>query len=461
MSGPDTPDYQRGGVAPGTLLATFAGTVLTGTVHPPSNTDVLWINSAQQGSFKPQVLAANSGISFPVFPVKYVGNGGVPGFYWVALVEIQQGQGITVVWTGRGAVGWQVFAQSGGRAVYDLAIAQASGFNGNPADETMLLVGGWDGTDYRILLTDATGALVVAGSTFPNVVGVPGAAPPPDALQVAGTDGALLRVPLLDGTGRVLSIDQNLALAIAARGAALPADALLAAGSDGANLRALLTDAAGHPLTIDQTIAALTQVIGSAHPGSVLQIGGQDGTNSRAFFTDAAGRLRTVDNGIASIVGAPTFAIPADAAMVAFTDGVSLRVPITSKSALPYMIPSAPSQLTGDRPPNDLLFTGGTAATDFNVIIGAPGAGKRIRIFYISIQSADVGAGVASAIFVYDNISIAHLAVSRAIQTAITVGQLYGYPSGIPLTTNAGVEITNNASGVAYDFAVTYTIETI
>lgn len=409
MSGPDTPDYQRGTVAPGIFVGEFTGAELSGTVSPPPNSDVLWIDSAQYGGAIPSVEDADSGAEYPVYLVKGSTGFGTPQFYWVALIEYPATNGIAIEWTSRGAVGWAVFAQAGGRIVYDLAVAAVMGENGTPVGSSLILVGGTDGTDYRALLTDSTGKLLTSGPSFPAIYGPPGAAPPADALYVAGTDGTDLRGLAVDSSGRAETIDQNLKSTV------------------------------GTP--------------GSADPGEGVQVGGSDGTDFRALFTDTQGRPLVKDFYLALATGGIGAATPNDAVLAGASDGTLLRGIRSNEAGIQYVIPSAPATAASDHPPNELLHAGGFASASVPGLLAAPGAGLRYRVFICQlVVLSSTGAG-----HLLDHVSGSVFAAGSNLGACMITFP----PTGLPLSADAAIDYTQDSGTPAMFIMLGYTIETV
>lgn len=458
MSAPDAPDNQRATVAGQVLLGHFAETTVEATIELPPNVTHLWV-------FLPpppdppglSVVGATTGIGYPCYPFD-PGPSTDPNLCVLCAVSPTVDGSVILNWGSSPGAPWYVVGDTGPRIVIDAALALAAGTPGFAAPRDAIQVAGTDGTTQRALLTDASGRLETVGTAFPPVYAPTGTTAPADALQVGGSDGANIRAVLVDAAGHQLTIDQVLKLAIGLPGVAVPANIVQVGGTDGANLRALLVDASGRVSVSDTVIAACIAVLAAAHPADAVQVAGNDGTALRALLTDASGhalvidtkleaaittpgsaptadfvaiggsdgavaraalldasgRLLVIDSKLEAAIGLPTVAVPSDAVMTGWTDGVSLRVPITSKSALPYMIPSAPSQLTADRPPNELLWASTNAVAVNTNVVAAPGAGKRVRLYYVSafpdtaageyaLEATEIG---GSTIFFCVNVSV-------------------------------------------------------
>lgn len=406
MSYADTPDNQRGTVAADLLVAAIAAGQPNATVEVPVNCKALWLVTGPTPDPTVTVTGAGTGVVYPVYAFWTQDVSGDFNLCAVVFISSQADVSAHIHWAVAPAGEWLVIADDGDRFTLDAAIAAATANPGTVNPLYAVQVAGSDGTSLRTLKTDATGALAVTGSTFPPVYGPPGAALPADALLAAGSDGTDLRALLTDATGRLLVAEAKLELAIAALGAALPADALLVAGSDGIDLRAVLTDVAGHQLTVDQTLKFA--------------------------------------------IGAPTATDPTEAVFVGFTDGANLRVPITSKSAVQYAIPSAPSTAAGDHPPVECGVVAGARLPSATVLLPAPGAGKRYRVFSIVLTPETTGNWAE----VQDTLTPAAI-MAVANQTGY---MSYG-PTGIAIATNAPLAVLTSA-GLA-SVTMCYTTETV
>jgi hypothetical protein len=412
VSNADTPDNSRGAVATQSYLGVYGSGSSSETVTLPDNTVCLWIvRQNVAGASAPAVLG-NDAVEWPVYPLLTVAGEEAP-LVWLCPVLRRSASQVTVTWSPMAPdATWWLISDSGPRVNVDAVMASTVAAPGFAAPAGAVQVAGSDGTDLRALLVDSSGRLVTSGSGFPAVYGAPGAAIPADALMVGGSDGTDLRALSTDASGHPQTIDQNLKLAIAAAGAAIPADVVQVGGSDGTDLRALSTDASGHPQTIDQNLKLTIAAAGAAVPADVVQVGGSDGTDLRALRTDQQG--------------------------------------------VPYAIPSAPGEATADRPPNELKYVSVLAAAYPTTLIAAPGAGKRIRLFYLQAYALVNTAN-------YYVVCTVNSANVYAILSEVPAGQTLA-PAVFPLTglacdANTAVNIGGNA-GTAGATAG-YTIETI
>lgn len=152
--------------------------------------------------------------------------------------------------------------------------AAGAATTGNP-----VLVAGSDGTNARILTTDASGRVVMVG---PAATGVAVAGNP---VLMAGSDGTLVRNVSTDASGRQVMVGP------AAAGAAVAGNPVLMAGSDGTNARNVTTDTAGRQVMVGAAAA------GAAVDGNPVLVAGTDGTNARGLSVDSSGRPNVVANG--------------------------------------------------------------------------------------------------------------------------------------------------------------------
>jgi hypothetical protein len=200
---------------------------------------------------------------------------------------------------------------------------------------------------------------------------------------------------------------------------------------------------AAYPINIMNLLGVTS---GITYPGVKLVQGAI--TGQAVFIFDAA---PSVDQTMRIGGGSPGNPL----SIVVYADSGVHIVADTSKLAnqqgLQYVVPSAPGPLLGDHPPNELSLAGQYNVAAGGVLVAAPGAGKRLRVF-----SANVVAHTAGAIAgLYDAVTASYLVFCGSG----TSGTVSGYPSGIPLSANSGIVFgtsAGNASG-----SVTYTTETI
>lgn len=199
----------------------------------------------------------------------------------------------------------------------------------------------------------------------------------------------------------------------------------------------------------------LEQVIGKdgiTGPTRSVQVAGQDASNVlHPLLIDSLGRLETADQVLDLAVAATGAVAPADAVQIGGTDTLHLQALRMNRQGLPYVIPSAPSIVTGDHPPNELLVASGSFAAN-TVLLAAPGAGKRYRIFAANL--AAIGANTSG--YIEDTVSGQFFIVTcEGASASLTYG-----PTGLPLSSNGAVEYIL-VNGVTMNVVVVYTLETI
>jgi hypothetical protein len=457
VSAIDSPDHVRGAAPASQQVINVAGGIAATTFDLPLNATVLWIFATGTEIGTPlKVVGITSGVSYPTFEVAS-NNLDTNDRSHVAYVSQQTDPTVTVTWATAPTGAWFIVAVSGGSVSVDPALAGSIAPPATPSPGWGVQVAGTDGTDLRVLLTDNTGKLMTTGGSFPPVYAAPGTANPADALAVGGTDGTDLRVILTDSSGHVLSIDQVLKLAVAPLGAAIPADAVMVAGTDGVSVYALSTDTVGRLQTQDINLFETIAPPGTAAPVDAVQVAGTDGTDLRVLFTNAAGELLTVDQVLAGVTTILGHAIPGSGVMMGGSDGTDLRALRTDQRGIPYAIPSAPDTATGDRPPTELLWASNTSTAVSVALVPAPGAGKRIRVFFINAFAIT---GTASY-FIQCPLpggTTAYPIVSESPAGATPPAVLLPL-TGLLLDTNAQVTLGINAGNAGATIA--YTIETV
>lgn len=457
MTNADTPDYQRGVVSAQKLLAAVGPPAATVTVTLPPNTEALWIIGAPPPDAAPTVTGVETGASYPCIPLLATVTTPVEFVPFVALVSPDVDAQVVVNVGSATTATWYVVADTGGRFTLDVLLADAMTSNFQPSPGLALQVAGWDGTDLHILLTDSTGALVTSGSTFPPVYAARGAALPADALLVGGSDGTDLRAILTDTAGHLLTLDQTLKLVVAALNAATPADAVLVAGSDGTDLRALLTDNTGKLQVAGATFPAVFGANGVANPANALIVAGTDGTDLRYLVTTPLNRLLVSDEKLDASIGLPAAAFPTDVVQIGGNDGFDLRALLLNTKGMPWAIPTVPNPFTGDHPPNEIQWASNSTGAGTVAVVAAPGAGKRIRVFYGAFwpdNAACSGYLLAASV----------AGSATYLSVGITPAGVTPSPAALPLTgmacdANTAVNLTVTA-GIAIA-TVGYTIETI
>ena len=172
---------------------------------------------------------------------------------------------------------------------------------------------------------------------------------------------------------------------------------------------------AGVRLVIDQVLQAILATAGLASPGVGLEMLGTDGTNARVIATDKIGRQ--------------------------------------------YGIPGVPATDTGDGPPYELKYYAGVLNAGAGVtIIAAPGAGKRIRIFYAKCRTFSGSASTVAATF---GGVVMILVASGTTASSSDLDTLIVPLTGIATDANTPVVYTSSAGNPGLIAVVIYTVETI
>lgn len=452
----DTPDYQRGVIsATQALQYTVAGDVYTFTLPP--NVTAVWF-SGEGGSDPPSALhGVQSGFDYPIFDYPAEVFGGPNWTSWVAPVASAIDSEVQFTFGPTPGFAWQLIGLTGAFIVTDAILSGSTQQPGQPTPGTAVLVAGSDGTDLRALLVDATGKLQVSGTTFPAVYAPPGTALPADALYVAGSDGTDLRGLLLDSSGHQLTIDQNLKSTVGTPGSAEPSEAVQVGGSDGTDMRLLLTDSTGHPLSIDQNLKLVVGAAGAASPADAVLMAGSDGTDLRPLLTDHTGILSVVDQVLQLVHAALGSTLPSQALLAGGSDGTHLRALLTDQQGALFGIPSAPGEASGDRPPNELLWANVNNVAVNTAIVPAPGAGLRIRVFFVYAYANDAtGTYLVALNNAAGGVIILAISLAAAGQTQP--------PIAIPLTGIAcevNTQVTLSVGAAHCGATVGYTIETV
>lgn len=126
-----------------------------------------------------------------------------------------------------------------------------------------------------------------------------------------------------------------------------------------------------------------------------------------------------------------------------------------------YIVPTVPSILAGDHPPNEVQFISGTSNASGAIVLPAPGNGKRYRVFSITASLDVTGAyNYNGGLLDTGNNQFLVLFNNATVQGFLTLQVNYG-PSGYPLSNNGAIETNNNALGLQLTWMITYTLETI
>lgn len=126
----------------------------------------------------------------------------------------------------------------------------------------------------------------------------------------------------------------------------------------------------------------------------------------------------------------------------------------SSQTGVQYVIPTVPSTVASDHPPNELLYAANWAIASGGVLVPAPGVGQRLRVFYASVANESAGAIVGLS----DSVSGASLVLAGI--GAAGIPQTADFkPSGVPLSNNAAIVVATTSGNATAN--VTYTAETI
>jgi hypothetical protein len=143
---------------------------------------------------------------------------------------------------------------------------------------------------------------------------------------------------------------------------------------------------------------------------------------------------------------------PVDGLQIAGTDGTDLQALRTDTRGAQFTVGSVPGTGSGDHPPTELSVAAAIPSGQA-VVVPAPGAGKRIRVFTMCMTS-DSGALIG---YLYDSVTGVALAVASQVSNmTVTLP-----PQGHPLTENASLNyLLYGGSGLMIVIAY-YTIETV
>lgn len=124
-----------------------------------------------------------------------------------------------------------------------------------------------------------------------------------------------------------------------------------------------------------------------------------------------------------------------------------------------YVMDAAPNTATGDHPPNELSYATLGQVTTQTSLVGAPGSGKRLRIFSVTITGSP-NAGTTSAAVVQDSTSGSEFTPYCYAGQGFTVP----YPkTGVAMVANRALQIgiVGTVSAGGYGATVVYTTETV
>lgn len=194
-----------------------------------------------------------------------------------------------------------------------------------------------------------------------------------------------------------------------------------------------------------ETLKLTGVTTGNAYIG--VPLAGYSGVNLRVFVFDAVPTLDTQLQVTGGSAGhAFNIQVYADAGVHLMVDGANARTSIGTQ----YVVPTVPSTLTLDHPPNELQY-GSWQVSDGQALGPTPGTGQRLRIFSASVghcsNAGDTVLADNTGTWFYQGHSV-------------NPGQQSTYgPSGIALP--ALSQVIAHISGGTVVGTMTYTIETI
>lgn len=144
--------------------------------------------------------------------------------------------------------------------------------------------------------------------------------------------------------------------------------------------------------------------------------------------------------------------------LVGLSDGSHFRYLLGNNQGIPYAIPSAPGPSPGQHPPNELTWINGEISAT-TIVIATPGAGKRIRIFFVKGWYV----GAANTIEFTGTTSTGDVMILGTLSgTALGNVDTFEPPlNGQAFANNEGFEIVFDAAGGDVFYNIGYTTETI
>lgn len=130
-----------------------------------------------------------------------------------------------------------------------------------------------------------------------------------------------------------------------------------------------------------------------------------------------------------------------------------LRGFLTSEEGVQFVTPSPPGTFSGDHPPTERSFAVAARVGGTTTIVAAPGAGKRIRLYEVGVQTEP---GSSAAIIVNDTVS--------NFSMECNAGQAFTHnfhDAGVPCNTNKLVQVQLLAGTGIFSGSVLYTVETV
>lgn len=209
--------------------------------------------------------------------------------------------------------------------------------------------------------------------------------------------------------------------------------------------------------SVHATVQVRGVTTGALYPGVLLQPG-PAGINTATWVFDIAAALDTEVT--ISVAPTPLFAwfVYADGGVHLTSDASALR----SGLGQGYVIPSAPSTVSGDHPPSELQ-TNSFGASVAGQVFAAPGVGQRYRIFSVEMAAAGTASGAVFA-RIYDNADGRLIGMFGAGGASDWGGRSFTqYPlTGLVLPGGGPIELGYDVgSGTFIRGIITYTLETI
>ena len=172
------------------------------------------------------------------------------------------------------------------------------------------------------------------------------------------------------------------------------------------------------------------------------------GANVSTWFVDVSQVIDTSVTVTFAVTPAHTWYVYADCGSHIVADTSKL----VSAGGVQFVIPTAPGESSGDRPPTELLYATGQWAANATLLAAAGGL-FRYRIFAAHLTSAtagmvgELGDSAGSGTFLW-GVGPAACALSF-------------YPSGLPLSANGAVKFTLQAGTGNFQGGVVYTAESV
>ena len=199
-----TPDWQRGVVGAGKLLATIAAGTNTATVDVPPNAQTVLI-SYREFIINPAVtvVGVTSGLSYPGIQRTWQsGLGGDPVFLFSVLPALDAQ--VVVTWSGVLTVPTYIYSMT---ATEIVDVPELAGLLVQPVNETDqegVLIVGYDGTNYQAVKTDNTGELLVRDQSVLEAMAQPGWGAPGQLVAMGGQYSGTLEPIQTDYNGRLI-----------------------------------------------------------------------------------------------------------------------------------------------------------------------------------------------------------------------------------------------------------------